>query len=408
MAESFESARAVILDNVFPLSAESIPLLEAGGRLLATDFFAPCDLPRWDNSAMDGFAVRSIDCTPGKSLLVEGYIPAGRSAGAISVGPGKAVKIMTGAPTPMGCDAIVPMEDTSDSGDYVIINNRVQLGDHIRLRGEDVQQNELVIAAGSLLRPSEINMLASFGIPTVDVYRRPKVAILSTGDELVEPGEPLGPGQIVNSNSYSLATAVREVGGEPLILGIARDNRTCLKEMMLAGLQADVLITTAGVSMGDRDLVCEVLDEMGVKRLFWKINIKPGRPTAFGIKDGKPIFSLPGNPVSSIVTFEEFIRPALLKMMGHRIVIKPFVKAILKETTTKKRDRVQFLRVHVVDNGGHLVASSSGDQNTGILKTMLRANGIAVLPAGREQIKAGEEVNIHLMNPIGAIELGEN
>jgi molybdopterin molybdotransferase len=311
-----------------------------------------------------------------------------------------AVRIMTGAPTPSGCDTIVPVEETEEVDDHVLIHGGVQVGDHIRVRGEDVKKDELIITSGTVLRPAEINMLASFGLQTVAVFRRPKVAILSTGDELVEPGEPLGPGQIVNSNAYSLAAAVREIGGEPLLLGIAHDNRASLTEKLTAGLQADVLITTAGVSMGDLDLVREVLEEVGVERLFWKVDIKPGRPTAFGLKDGKPVFSLPGNPVSTMVTFDEFVRPALLKMMGHRRVIKPFIKAILQETATKKTGRVQFLRVRVVDNGEQLIASSSGDQNTGILRTMLRANGIAVLPAGREQIEAGEEVDIHLIAAI--------
>ncbi|MBW2688619.1 MAG: molybdopterin molybdotransferase MoeA [Deltaproteobacteria bacterium] len=400
MAETFECARALILGEVSPLPVESVPLLEVVGRVLAEEVKAPCDMPRWDNSAMDGFAVKFEDCGSLKPLLIDGYIPAGSTACGILVSPGKAIRIMTGAPTPDGCDTVVPVEETEETADHVVIKGQVKRGDHIRIRGEDVQKNEVVIEAGSILRPVEINMLASFGFQTVSVYCRPKVAILSTGDELVEPGEPLGPGQIVNSNAYSLAAAVTELGGIPLLLDIARDNRESLTEKLVAGLQADVLITTAGVSMGDRDLVCEMLQETGVERLFWKVDIKPGRPTAFGLKDGKPVFSLPGNPVSAMVTFEEFVRPALLKMMGHRSVIKPFVKAILQETTKKKPGRVQFLRVFVVDNGAHLIASSSGDQNTGILATMLRANGIAVLPANCELIEAGEEVDIHL---IGAV-----
>lgn len=404
MAETFECARALILENVFPLPTESVSLLEAGGRVLAEEVKAPCYMPRWDNSAMDGFAVRAEDCRSQKPLLIEGYIPAGGTACGIEVSPGKAVKIMTGAPTPKGCDTIVPVEETEEEDGYVLIKGPINQGDHIRARGEDVQKNEVVIVAGSILRPAEINMLAAFGQQTACVFCRPKVAIISTGDELVEPGEALGPGQIVNSNAYSLGAAVREVGGVPLLLGIARDNHASITEKLLAGLQADVLITTAGVSMGDRDLVCELLDEVGVKRLFRMIDIKPGRPTAFGLMNGKPVFSLPGNPVSTMVTFEEFVRPALLKMMGHRRVIKPFVKALLQEAATKRRERVQFLRVQVTDNGGQLIASSSGDQNTGILRTMLRANGLAVLPAGRERIEAGEEVDIHLLGNVIALD----
>lgn len=400
MAESFESARALILAKVTVLPAESVPLLGLIGRVLAEDICAPWDMPRWDNSAMDGFAIRADDCQSGQPLLIDGYIPAGGVADGIVVSPGKAVRIMTGAPTPVGCDTIVPIEDTEEENGQLIIKGRVKHGDHLRLRGEDVPQGDLVIAAGSVLRPAGINMLAAFGYETVSVVSRPKVAILSTGDELVEPGEIIGPGQITNSNAYSLAAAVQEVGGKPLLLGIARDTRDSLKAKIAEGLNADVLITSAGVSMGDRDLVCEMLAEAGVERQFWKVDIKPGRPTAFGIKKGKPVFSLPGNPVSTMVTFEEFVRPALLKMMGHTHVIKPFVKATLQETLNKKPGRVQFLRVRVVDNGSGLLASSSGDQNTGILRTMLRANGIAVLPADLEQIKAGEKVNVHLIGDI--------
>jgi molybdopterin molybdotransferase len=397
MAVSFESARDMILECVAALPHEAVSLLDVVGRVLAEDIRAPWDMPRWDNSAMDGFAVRAEDCVSGQPLTVDGYLPAGISASGVTVRPGTAARIMTGAPAPAGCDTIVPIEETEEEEGKIIINGEVRKGDHLRVRGEDVKQEELVIAAGTILRPAEINMLASFGHQAVSVFRRPKVAILSTGDELVDPGEDIGPGQIINSNDYSLAAAVTEVGGEPFLLGIARDDRESLTEKITEGLKADVLITTAGVSMGDLDLVCEVLQTLGVERQFWKVAIKPGRPTAFGLKNGKPVFSLPGNPVSSMITFEEFVRPALLKMMGHQRVIKPFVKATMKESIKRKPGRVQFLRVRVLDDGEQLFATSSGDQNTGILRTLLRANGIAVLPADREQVHAGEEVNVHLI-----------
>jgi molybdopterin molybdotransferase len=399
MAETFERARALILEKVSLLPVESVSLLNLVGRVLAEDVRAPWDLPRWDNSAMDGFAVRSEDCGSQNPLLVDGYVPAGGTACGLSVRSGRAIKIMTGAPTPGGCDAIVPVEDTDEDGDHVTINGLVRAGDHIRVRGEDVQRGEVVVTAGTVLRPAEINMLASFGFKTIPVFSRPQVAILSTGDELVEPGDPLGPGQIVNSNAYSLAAAVREIGGEPLLLGIARDNRESLIEKLTLGLQADVLITTAGVSMGDRDLVCEVLEEVGVERLFWKVDIKPGRPTAFGLKDGKPIFSLPGNPVSSMVTFEMLVRPALLRMMGCQHVVKPLVRAALEHPLVKKVGRVQFLRMRVSGDEQKWTASSAGDQNTGILKTMVRCNGLAILPAERERFEVGEQVVVHLLLP---------
>lgn len=396
MATTFQSARDLILNNVSRLPAEEVSLVNAVGRVLATPVYAPWDMPQWSNSAMDGFAVRTIDCVQTNHLCIHGYLPAGATPEA-PVAAGTATRIMTGAPIPPGCDAVIPLEDTIENHNSITIRTMVKPGDHIRYQGEDVAAGELVLPTGTELRPAEINMLASFGYLKVPVYRRPVVAILSTGDELVEPGENIGPGQVVNSNAYSLAAAVKEAGGQPLLLGIARDTRESLKEKIPRGLKADALITSAGVSMGDRDLVCEMLEEAGVERLFWKVDIKPGRPTAFGLKDGKPVFSLPGNPVSTMVTFEEFVRPALLIMQGLQQVLKPYIKATLKEPVHKKQGRTQFLRVNVTDIGDRLFASSAGDQNTGILRTMLRANGIAILPATRDQFNAGEEVDIHLI-----------
>ena len=403
MALSFEVARTMILESVIPLPTEAVSLLDVVDMVIAEDIRAPWDMPLWNNSAMDGFAVRAEDCVAGQTFTVDGYIPAGGSASGITVNPGGAVKIMTGAPAPIGCDAIVPIEETEEKNGKLILTGQVRPGDHLRIRGEDVSKNELVIAAGTALRPAEINMLASFGYRTAPVFRRPKVAILSTGDELVEPGEDIGPGQIFNSNDYSIAAAVKQLGGEPVLLGIARDDRQSLTEKIAAGLEEDVLITTAGVSMGDHDLVCDVLEALQVERRFWKVDIKPGRPTAFGLKNGKPVFSLPGNPVSSMITFEQFVRPALLKMMGHQRVIKPLVRAVMQETIKKKPGRVQFLRVRVANDGQRLVASSSGDQNTGILRTLLRANGIAVLPADLEQLPSGEEVDVQLIAAVDIV-----
>ena len=403
MALSFEAARTMILESVIPLPPEAVSLLDVVGMVIAEDIRAPWDMPLWNNSAMDGFAVRAEDCVAGQTLTVDGYIPAGGSASGITVKPGGAVKIMTGAPAPVGCDAIVPIEETVEKNGKLILTGQVRPGDHLRIRGEDVSKGELVIAAGTALRPAEINMLASFGYRTAPVFRRPKVAILSTGDELVEPGGDIGTGQIFNSNDYSIAAAVKQLGGEPVLLGIARDDRESLTEKIAAGLQEDVLITTAGVSMGDHDLVCDVLEALQVERRFWKVDIKPGRPTAFGLKNGKPVFSLPGNPVSSMITFEQFVRPALLKMMGHQRVIEPLVRAVMQETIKKKPGRVQFLRVRVAKDGQRLVASSSGDQNTGILRTLLRANGIAVLPADLEQLASGEEVDVQLIAAVDIV-----
>ncbi|TRO79299.1 molybdopterin molybdotransferase MoeA [Desulfuromonas acetexigens] len=398
MPQSFENARALILAHIAPLTGETVPLLDAVGRVLEREFAAPYDLPRFANSAMDGYALRAADARPGARLRVTGYIPAGgRAEPAVAVGC--AVRIMTGAPIPPGGDTVIPVEETDGGLAEVVLQGSATPGDHIRRRGEDISTGSLVLAAGTLLRPAEISLLASCGRTRVSVHRRPKVAILSTGDELVEPGTELSPETIVDSNSWALAAAVREVGAEPALLGIARDNHASLREKLRLGLTADALITSAGVSAGDRDLVREVLEELGVRPLFWKIDIKPGRPTAFGLAGKIPVFSLPGNPVSSLLTFDTFVRPALLKMLGHRQVLRPLLQATLQAPVAKKAGRVHFLRVRVGRVNGHLTAISAGDQNTGILSTLLHANGVAVLPAERENFAAGETVDIHLFEP---------
>jgi molybdopterin molybdotransferase len=394
---TFEVARGMILSSVSPIGVERVELLAALGRVVAEDVAAPWDLPLCDNSAMDGIAVREADCRPGGSLRVTGYIPAGGAA-TPAVDPGCAVRIMTGAPIPPGCDAVVPVEETEERDGAVLLRERVNRLQHIRFRGEDVRSGDTVVSAGAVIRPPEISMLASFGKATVPVYRRARVAILSTGDELIELGEQPGSGRIINSNALSLAAAVREIGAEPVILGIARDNRESHREKMTEGLKADALITSAGVSAGDRDLVRDCLAELDVRQLFWKVDIKPGGPVAFGMKEGKPVFSLPGNPVSTMVTFEELVRPALLRMMGHRRVIKPYVLATLRTEVRKKAGKVHFLRVRIEVENGRYWAISAGDQNTGILGTMLRANGIAVLPKDKTMFSPGEEVAVHLLH----------
>lgn len=396
MSLSYQAARQLILDFIRPLEAETVPLLEALGRALAEPVIASLDLPRFDNSAMDGYALRAADSGEGVQLRVTGYLPAG-SLERPAVGPGCAVRIMTGAPLPPGADTVVPVEATDGGESVVTLRGRVAAHEHIRWRGEDVRCGDEVLPRGSVLRPAEISLLASFNRTEVAVVRRPRVAILSTGDELVEVGQALPEGRIINSNSWSLAASVLELGGIPWQLGIARDTRESLREKLQQGLQADMLITSAGVSAGDLDLVREVLDEFGVEQQFWKVDIKPGRPTAFATRGKLPIFSLPGNPVATLVTFEEFVRPALLKMLGQGQVLKPLLRGILQQPVRKKPGRAQFLRVRVRSEQGRLMVASSGDQNTGILRTSLLANGIAVLPADNGDFAAGDEVEIHLL-----------
>ena len=397
MPISFEEARDRILSEAAPLETEQVPLLDAAGRILAEDFHASWDLPQWDNSAMDGFAIRAAEAVAGSEFQVGGYIPAGGTE-LPEVVPGTAVRIMTGAAIPPGGEVVVPVEETEDQGERMKLLKSQEPGAHIRFHGEDVRAGELVLPAGTLVRPAEISLLATFNCSQVRVYRHPRVAILSTGDELVDIGTAPGPGQIVNSNSYALAAAVKAAGGEPILLGIARDNLESHREKLAEGLKADVLVTSAGVSAGDRDLVRDVLAELGVEQKFWKIAIKPGRPTAFGVKGKTLILSLPGNPVSSMITFEMFVRPALRKMQGVTPVVPQLRKAVLEEGLKKKIDRTQFLRVAVRQDGERLVVSSSGDQNTGILSTMIRANGIVILPAEKANFAAGDEVEVLLID----------
>jgi molybdopterin molybdotransferase len=394
---TYEEARSIILKSITPLGIERVALLDTLGRVIADDIIAPWDMPCFDNSAMDGFAVRKEDCHVLATLKVTGYIPAGGRA-TTPVEPGCAIRIMTGAPIPRGCDAVVPVEEAEELEGEVVIKGQVALRQHIRFRGEDVAAGERIIPAGTVVRPPEISMLASFGKVMVHVYRKVRVAILSTGDELIEPGEPLSEGKVINSNALSLAASVIECGAVPVILPIARDNVQSHRERVLEGLKADVLITSAGVSAGDRDFVRDVLADVGVEQIFWRVDIKPGGPTAFGLKDGKPAFSLPGNPVSTMVTFEEFVRPAILRMMGHRRVFKPFVKAVLQGKARKKIGKINFLRVKLALENGRYLAFSSGDQKTGILKTMLLADAIARLPAERTEFSPGEEIDVHILS----------
>jgi molybdopterin molybdotransferase len=393
---SYDEARSIILDSVQTVGTERIHLLEATGRVLAEDMIAPWDLPLWDNSAMDGYAVRAQDCqTVPCCLRVIGYLPAGAKADGITVVAGCAVRIMTGAPTPVGCDAVVPVEETDDGREEVALQERVTKRQHIRVHAEDVAAGVTFVRRGALIRPPEVNMLAGFGIALVPVYRRPTVAILSTGDELVELGQTPGAGEILNSNTLSLAAAVSECGCIPRIIGIARDNRESHLEKLREGLKADVLITSAGVSAGDCDLVRDVLEELGAKQIFWKVAIKPGGPTAFALHGSTPVFSLPGNPVSTMITFEEFVRPALLRMQGHRRVIRPLFKVVMREALKKKPGKIQIVRLCLEKKDGRWYGSSAGNQQTAILKTMVDAQALAVLPAESYGIEAGDEVDVH-------------
>ncbi len=414
---SVEEARERILSYVSRLEPVRVPILEALRQVTAEDVGAPFDIPPLDNTAMDGYAVRAAD-TAGASPESprELRVVADLAAGAVLdmvVQPGEAVRIMTGAPVPPGADAIVPFEETDEPlrgpnepprrGSMVRIYKEARVGANIRRRGEDVRRGTVVIPAGHVIRPAEVGVLASLGLREVPVYRRPVVAILSTGDEITEPGQPLEPGHIYDSNAYSIAAMVRANGGIPRILGVARDTVDDLTAKIHEGLDADMLVTSAGVSRGDFDVVKDVLAREG-EIAFWTVRMKPGKPLAFGAfraPDGRrvPHLGLPGNPVSSMVSFELFGRPAIFKMLGRSDWERPTVEAILEDTIANDDGRRFFARCIVTrGDDGEWHARLTGPQGSGILTSMSAANGLAVLPENRPVARPGERITVMMLD----------
>ena len=397
-----EEALHHILGKIPRLGKERLSILKAQGRVLGEEIIAPRNIPPWDNSAMDGYAVRAQDIqraskTTPAVLKVLSDLPAGR----IFKGrgrPGEAVRIMTGAPLPEGFDTVVQVEDTEKDGEVVRIFASLGKGKNIRSAGEDVKAGTRILEEGTLLRPAHIGMLASIQRSMVSVYQQPRVAILSTGDELLEIDEAWQEAKIVNSNSYSLTALVSECGGVPLQLGIAKDRREELLNKIQQGLVADILVTSGGVSVGDYDLVKKMLNELGQMN-FWKVAMRPGQPLAFGMISAKPLFGLPGNPVSSMVSFELFVRPSILKMSGHKNLFRPALKAILREDVSKKAGLVHFIRCSLFPEGEKIFASTTCDQGSGILSSMVKAQGLIVLPREQTLACAGEEVKVIILDP---------
>lgn len=412
-----EEARERILSYFAVLPAEEAPLLSALGQVLAGDVYAAFSIPPLDNTAMDGYAVIAAD-TAGATEQhpVELHVTGELAAGYLydgEVTPGTAVRIMTGAPMPKGADSIVPFEETDETGrsapakvghtdSRVRVFKAARPGNNIRHAGEDVNAGEVVLPKGTLLRPAHIGVLASLGRASARVYRRPVVAVLSTGDEILAPGEPIAPGKIYDSNAYSIAALVQRFGGVPKLLGIARDTIEDLTAKIREGLSADMLVTSAGVSRGDFDVVKEVLSREG-RIDFWTVNMRPGKPLAFGAftaPDGRtvPHIGLPGNPVSSAITFELFGRAAVQKMMGQPITERPTVRAITRDRIRMTDERRFFARCTVTREGDGYVASLSGSQSSGVLTALARANGLAVVPEGSPDVQPGEEVTVMMLD----------
>jgi len=414
---SVEEALEKVLNYVEVLRPERKPILECLGQVLAEDVCSAIDIPPLDNSAMDGYALRAEDTRAASEsspryLVVVGEVAAG-SMPTKEVRTGTAVRIMTGAPLPEGADAVVRFEDTDEvsrkssrkDSSQIGILCQAKKGLNVRRRGEDIAKGNLILQKGTVLRPQEIGVLASLGRSSALVVRRPTVAILATGDELVSVDQPLPPGKIYDSNTYTIAAEVSRYGGVPRILGIGRDSVQSLSEKIAEGLAADMLITSGGVSKGDYDIVKDILAEHG-EIGFWTVCMKPGKPIAFGLiskvkgrkKRKVPHLGLPGNPVSSMITFEQFARPAILKMLGRKVLAKPTIQAIIDDGIANTDGRRIFARVTVTKAGGSYHASLTGPQGSGILTSLARANGLAVIPESSKGVKAGDTVEVQMLD----------
>ncbi len=424
---SVAEARENILRYFSPLPHVEVPLGESLGLVQAEDIYADIDIPPFANSSMDGYAVRAED-TQGASdgspvrLRVVGYMPAGAAPQPGDfVGPGAAFRIMTGAPLPPGADAVIRFEDTSEgraldnthllpqdahapspkTGEDVLLYRSVEPGGSIRMAGEDVRQGELVLRAGTIVRPAEVGVLASVGCMLVKVHRRPRVAVLATGDELVEPDQAPGPGKIRNSNNYAVAAQLASWGAVPHNLGIARDNLEHLtaKLQQALALEPDLIVSSAGVSVGDHDLVKEALLQMGEVGV-WRVRVRPGKPLLFGRlgSRGVPFLGLPGNPVSSMVGMELFGRPAVLKMLGKQDLLRPTITARTLEPLSNGGGREHYMRGIITTEEGEYVARTTGNQGSGILTSMHLANALLIIPEDVTYIEAGQTVRAMLLD----------
>jgi len=394
-------AVAEITSGIVPREVERVPLLDALGRVLAEPASASYTLPQWDNSAMDGYAVRAVDVESATAdapieLPVLETVAAGQFA-TRPVGAGEAIRIMTGAPIPEGADTVIRVEDTDGGIERVAINNARDARKNIRYRGEDFHEGSVVIDAGSPLAAAQLGILASLGIGTVSVHRRPVVAIAGSGDELVDLDgfdEVKAGRKIVGSNRYTLDALIRQAGGVPRDLGNALDTPDSLHEVLSRSAGADLLVTSAGASVGEFDYTRQVLEAMGAELRFWRVRMRPGAPLGFGTLHGMPWIGLPGNPVSAMVTFELFARPVIRRMLGHTRLHRRPVPVVLEEPVSIGAKLTHFLRAVVtIRDDGQATARLTGPQGSGILTSMARANALLVVPHDRPRVEAGERLN---------------
>lgn len=415
---SVSEAQQLVLARMPVLAMSHVPLREALGHVLAAPVVARNDLPPFANSAMDGYALRAADIADATqshpvTLSVVGDIAAGAPA-TFAVTPGTAARIMTGAPMPEGADAVVPVEDTDEAWQqaerplptHVAVRRSVASGDYIRLAGEDVRAGMMVLPAGHLVRPQTISVMASLGVADVPVVRRPRVGVLATGDELVSVADPLTPGKIRNSNSYALAAQIEQAGAEPVWLGVASDTESSVRERLRLGVTAevDVLVSSAGVSVGAYDVVKSVLDQDGEVG-FWRVRMRPGKPLAFGSYAGIPYLGLPGNPVSAMVSFEMFVRPALLKMAGHQALFRPQLPVRVRESFSSD-GRESYIRVIVSRDveTGEWEAVTTGSQGSHIITSLVQANALLVVPEGTMHVESGEQLMAMMLDwPAGVL-----
>ena len=400
---SVDEARKLVLDSKFKCKIGKLPILDCLGRVLVEDIPASEDIPIYDNSAMDGYAVIANDVKgsdanyPVRLIVSGGSIPAGKTS-KIKIDPGFCIPIMTGGAMPNGADSVVMKENVQRDGKSVLIFREVKKGENVRYKGEDIKKGEVILRKSDIINSAVVGMLASLGESKVKVFKPPVVGVIATGDELLETGERLKTGMVRDSNSYSLSAQILETGAKYHRYGIVRDDEKILKDNIEIALKEnDILLLSGGISVGDFDFVKDTIENIGAELVFWRVNQKPGKPMAFFKYGKKFIFGLPGNPVSVMVCFEVYVRPLIKKMMGFNDLFRPVVSAEALQDFKNRKGRTNFARVILENKEGKYFFSSTGMQGSGMLTSMVKANGLAVLPSKMGDVKKGSEIEAYII-----------